>query len=115
MLNWLKNFFIQKSNKKEKNLKAIQKIADKLIVGDEVIISFKDPKKIFSPHPPARWNLSEEENNRGLLKGTVTLIFRELNNVTGFEISSICINENKNKWRSTVFFLDEIQDIINKR
>lgn len=111
MLNWFKNLFIKQSNNKEKNLKTIQKIAQDLVVGDDIFLSFKDPKKIFSPHPPSRWNLSEEENNRGSLKGTVTLILEESNNVTGIELSCICLGPGQNKWRSTTFFLDEIRNI----
>jgi len=111
MINWVKNFFSSKPITKEKSLKTIAKIAKDLVVGDDIIVFFKDPNRIFSPHPPARWNLSEEENKSGKLKGTVTLILEESNTVTGLELSCICISKNQNKWRSTVFFLDEIQDI----
>ena len=111
MLNWFKNFFTKNKNSTEKNLKTIQKIAESLVIGDDVIVSFKDPKKIFSPHPPSRWNLSQEENDKGSLKGTVTLILEESNNVTGLELSCICIGRGQNRWRSTIFFLDEIKDI----
>jgi len=111
MLNWFKSLFDKQDSKKDKNLKSIQKIASELVVGDEVLVSFKDPNKIFSPHPPSRWNLSEEENNRGSLKGTITLILEESNSITGLELSCICLGNGQNKWRSTIFFLDEIRDI----
>lgn len=97
--DWLNNFFIKQNN----NKKVIH--VNELKNGIDVIVKTKDPTKIFSPHPPLRWNLSSEENQNKTVKGTITKVVKE-KNVIGFELSSIN--------RSTFFFTDEIEIIFER-
>jgi hypothetical protein len=97
--DWLNNFFV----KQEKNKKILN--VNELKNGIDVIVKTKDPTKIFSPHPPLRWNLSSEENSTKTVKGTITKVLKE-KNVIGFELSSIN--------RTTFFFTDEIELIFER-
>jgi hypothetical protein len=97
--DWLNSFFTkQKNDKKIINVNELKN-------GIDVIVKTKDPTKIFSPHPPIRWNLSSEENTTKIVKGTITKVLKE-KNVVGFELSSIN--------RSTFFFTDEIEIIFER-